>query len=360
MELRVGKRYRLGRKIGAGSFGDIYGGVDIHTGEEVAIKLESVKSKHPQLLREAKIYRSLHGIVGVPTAKWYGIEGEFHVLVMDLLGKSLEDLFNECGRKFSLQTVIILATQLISHLEAIHRKSLIHRDIKPDNFLIGRGSESQLVYVIDFGLSKLYRDPRIYRHIPYKEGKSLTGTARYASIQTHVGIEQSRRDDMESLGYVLMYFLRGSLPWQGLVATTKKQKYDRICERKCSTSLEVLCAGHPDEFKVYFEYVKSLKFADAPDYAFMRKLFDDLGGRIKAPRPPYASAPVFDWEILALNKKKSYEIKTIYSTVFNAVENAAAEGDAPSAPAPVLSATAADNDNDNETGAPSELNGEFA
>eukprot|EP01035_Chromulina_nebulosa_P016945 gene16945-22437_t len=291
MELRVGKKYRLGRKIGCGSFGDIYWGMDVTTGEEVAIKLESVKTKHPQLLRELKIYKSLHHTVGVPSAKWFGVEGEYNVLVMDLLGKSLEDLFNECNRQFSLPTVLLLADQLLERLEFVHRKSLIHRDIKPDNFLMGRGFNSQIVYVIDFGLSKLYRDPRSLRHIPYREGKSLTGTARYASIHTHMGIEQSRRDDLESLGYVLMYFLKGSLPWQGLQATTKRQKYERILQKKAATTVDGLCENHPDEFKQYFKYVKSLKFMDLPDYDFLRKLFRELYQRIGGPVPH-----VFDWE----------------------------------------------------------------
>eukprot|EP01036_Dinobryon_divergens_P030494 gene30494-39745_t len=240
MELRVGKKYRLGRKIGSGSFGDIYHGTNMTTGEEVAIKLESVKSKHPQLLRETKIYRSLNGVVGIPSVRWYGTEGDYNVMVIDLLGKSLEDLFNDCGRRLNLKTVLILADQLLCRLEIIHTKCYIHRDIKPDNFLMGKGLRKHMVYVIDFGLAKLYRDPRTHKHIPYREGKNLTGTARYASINTHLGIEQSRRDDLESLGYVLIYFLRSSLPWQGLKALTRKQKYDRILEKKISTSNERL------------------------------------------------------------------------------------------------------------------------
>jgi serine/threonine protein kinase len=124
-------------------------------------------------------------------------------------------------------------------VEFVHSRSFIHRDIKPDNFLMGLAKKANQVHIIDFGLAKKYRDPKTHIHIPYRENKNLTGTARYASINTHLGIEQSRRDDMESLGYVMMYFLRGSLPWQGLKAGTKRQKYEKISEKKMSTPVEV-------------------------------------------------------------------------------------------------------------------------
>lgn len=141
-------------------------------------------------------------------------------------------------------------------MEFVHSRSFIHRDIKPDNFLMGLGKKANQVHIIDFGLAKKYRDPKSHLHIPYRENKNLTGTARYASINTHLGIEQSRRDDMESLGYVLMYFLRGSLPWQGLKAATKRQKYEKISEKKMATPIEVLCKGFPLEFVTYFQYCR--------------------------------------------------------------------------------------------------------
>ncbi|KAL0461091.1 UNVERIFIED_CONTAM: Casein kinase-like protein 6 [Sesamum latifolium] len=240
MDHVVGGKFKLGRKIGSGSFGELYLGVNIQNGEEVAIKLEPVKTKHPQLHYESKIYMLLQGGTGIPNLKWFGVESEYNVMVIDLLGPSLEDLFNYCNRKLSLKTVLMLADQLINRVEYTHSRGFLHRDIKPDNFLMGLGRKANQVYIIDFGLAKKYRDLQTHKHIPYRENKNLTGTARYASVNTHLGVEQSRRDDLESLGYVLMYFLRGSLPWQGLKAGTKKQKYDKISEKKMLTPIEVM------------------------------------------------------------------------------------------------------------------------
>ncbi|KAK1312252.1 Casein kinase I isoform delta-like [Acorus calamus] len=293
MEPRVGNKFRLGRKIGSGSFGEIYLGINIQTNEEVAIKLENVKTKHPQLLYESKLYRILQGGTGIPNIRWFGVEGDYNVLVMDLLGPSLEDLFNFCSRKLSLKTVLMLADQMINRVEYVHGKSFLHRDIKPDNFLMGLGRRANQVYIIDFGLAKKYRDASTHQHIPYRENKNLTGTARYASMNTHLGIEQSRRDDLESLGYVLMYFLRGSLPWQGLKAGTKKQKYEKISEKKVSTSIEALCRGYPTEFASYFHYCRSLRFDDKPDYAYLKRIFRDL-----FIREGFQFDYVFDWTIL--------------------------------------------------------------
>ncbi|KAJ8760438.1 hypothetical protein K2173_015105 [Erythroxylum novogranatense] len=293
MDHIVGGKFKMGRKIGGGSFGELYLGVNIQSGEEVGIKLEPVKTKHPQLHYESKVYMLLQGGTGIPELKWFGVEGEYNCMVIDLLGPSLEDLFNYCNRKFSLKTVLMLADQLINRVEYMHSRAFLHRDIKPDNFLMGLGRKANQVYIIDYGLAKKYKDLQTHKHIPYRENKNLTGTARYASINTHLGVEQSRRDDLESLGYVLMYFLRGSLPWQGLKAGTKKQKYDKISEKKMLTPIEALCKSYPSEFISFFHYCRSLRFEDKPDYSYLKRLFRDL-----FVREGYQFDYVFDWTIL--------------------------------------------------------------
>lgn len=288
-ELRVGGKFRLIKKIGSGSFGDIYLGTNILTGEDVAIKLEELKSKHPQLHYESRVYKLLSGGQGIPLVRWFGLEGDYNVMVLDLLGPSLEDCFNYCKRRFTVKTVLLLADQMLARLEYCHSRNMIHRDIKPDNFLLGTGSTADKVFLIDFGLAKKYRDSKTHVHAMYREDKNLTGTARYASINAHLGIEQSRRDDIESLGYVLLYFLRGSLPWQGMVANTKKEKYEKINHKKMSTPVEVLCAGFPLEFTNYLNYARSLKFEETPDYRELRAAFRTVYEREKF------VDRVFDW-----------------------------------------------------------------
>jgi hypothetical protein len=197
-------------------------------------------------------------------------------MVMDLLGPSLEDLFNKCQRRFSLKTVLQIADQMLERVDTLHSRHLIHRDIKPANFVIGIGEGAANIYCVDFGLSKRYRHPKNLQHIPHRDGRSLTGTPRYASINNHLGIEQSRRDDLESIGYVLIYFLKGSLPWQGLKAKNAQKKYRLILEKKQQVSIAQLCQGCPSQFAEFLAYTRSLKFDAKPDIPYLRKLFRDL------------------------------------------------------------------------------------
>jgi serine/threonine protein kinase len=259
VELAVANgKYALVKKLGDGAFGEVFLGTDVETGEKIAVKLEAKATRHPQLINEARRLKRLNmsnKAIGIPRMRWYGTEGNYNIMVMDLLGPTLEDLFNKCNRKFSLKTILMLADQMLKRLEFIHSKNFIHRDIKPENFLMGAGKNSHIVYLIDFGLAKQYRDSKGH-HISYKDNKRLTGTPRYASINNHKGIgkknffltkivEQSRRDDLESLGYVLMYFNLGKLPWSGLKAKTKSEKYRKICDVKVQTGVNRLCEGFP-------------------------------------------------------------------------------------------------------------------
>jgi len=298
-EIKVGGRFLIGKKLGSGSFGDIYLGTDVQTKLEVAVKIEPANSRHPQLAYEYRIYRSLQKQPGIPKVYWFGREGGFHALVIDLLGPSLEELFNYCGRHFSLKTILMITDQLLTRLEYIHSKNFMHRDVKPANFLVGTKENDHHIYVIDFGLSKRYRDRKTMIHIPYNEKKSLTGTARYASINTHKGIEQSRRDDLESLGFVLMYFNRGKLPWQGLRAKTKKEKYVKIMEKKITTPISLLCKDFPNEFATYLKYCRSLRFVVDPDYEYLRGIFRELFDR-----SGFEMDGQYDWVIKSRNASR--------------------------------------------------------
>ncbi|ORX89468.1 binary complex of casein kinase-1 with Cki7 [Basidiobolus meristosporus CBS 931.73] len=274
----VGNQYRVGRRIGEGSFGVIFEGTDLNRKKAVALKFENRKASVPQLRDEYKVYKILSGVSCIPSAYYFGQEGAYNVLVIDILGPSLEDVFEKSHRKFSVKTVAMLAIQMILRIQSVHEHGLIYRDIKPDNFLLGRPNSSHetSVYMVDFGMAKYYINPKTKQHIPFRERKSLTGTARYMSINTHLGREQSRRDDLESLGHVFMYFLRGSLPWQGLKAANAKQKYSKIGEKKQTTSIKELCGGFPEEFAQYMNYVRTLGFEDKPDYKRLRGLFEQV------------------------------------------------------------------------------------
>ena len=269
------KKYKILKKIGQGSFGRIYSCQDITTKELFAIKVEQNTFQNNVLETESKFLSYLKGF-GIPEIKYFGHTAKYHLLVETLLYKSLENIYSESHGNFNLKDISMIGIQILDRLEYIHNKNVIHRDIKPDNFVIGKNNDKKVIYIIDFGLAKKYRNPKTLEHIQFKMTKRLTGTARYASINALKGGEQSRKDDLESLSYMLLYFLRGGLPWQGVTGMTKGEKYKKIYYLKKNIGAEKLFENLPEEFKEFYLYVKKLEFNQAPDYNYCRKLFLNL------------------------------------------------------------------------------------
>jgi serine/threonine protein kinase len=285
--LTINGQYLLAKQLGKGSFGEIYYGIDLklpknHPDKVVAIKLELKSSSAPQLLsNESRLYKYLQsdnynqnqdGRHGIPKLYWSGQQDDYNVMVIEMLGPNLENLLDRCGHKFTLKTTLILAQDILRRIHYLHSKRIIHRDLKPENFLIG--NQNNNLYLIDYGLCKLYKNAQ-GQHIPENHNKKLIGTIRYASLNAHIGHELSRRDDLESIGYILIYFMKGKLPWQGIgdASLSKAKKYQLIYECKAKTSIEQLCQGLPKCFKDYMDRVKALRFDEKPDYNALYNLF---------------------------------------------------------------------------------------
>ena len=274
IEKMLDKNYTIivNRQLGKGGFGQIYLGRNIKENIPIAIKVEE-NGNRSHLYMEYEILKSIQGPDGIPHVYKFRQGHKHNYLIMELLGKSLDKLFSECKKNFSNKTIFQIGYQMIQRIEYVHSKGYIHRDIKPGNFVIGKGPNSKKLYLIDFGLSKKYIDKITNKHIPYKEGKGLTGTARYVSLFTHYGIEQSRRDDIEGIAYNLIYLVKGKLPWQGVKTKNKKEKHKKIMESKLQISPEKLCEGLSGEFVSLLKYARELEFEEKPDYKRFKLMF---------------------------------------------------------------------------------------
>ncbi|CAD8096335.1 unnamed protein product [Paramecium primaurelia] len=257
-------QFTVQRKLSAGSFGIVYLGLDQNTKQEVAIKVEREENEDVRSLdREVQIFKHLGSMDGIPKLIWSGEEFGYNIIVMQLLGNDLAYHFKQLKR-FTLKTALLIAIQLIDVLEKLHFQGVIHRDLKPENILLGSGKENGKIYLLDFGISKIYRDCN-NKHIPFREHRSFLGTTRYASIAAHLGHELSRKDDLESMMYIILYFIRGQLPWQNMLNVTDDERTKKVGEMKLLLQQEIF-RDQPKEFQKIFDYIRKLQFQSEPNY----------------------------------------------------------------------------------------------
>ena len=294
-----GEVYQVEEKIGQGAFAEVYRVLTRENGKRYAAKFEDVKSNHQELYVEHKILQRIHkedGVVGIPHIFYYGVTEGRNMVVTDLLGESLDRKLKDSGGKLGLKTTIMILDQVLRRLELLHSHRILHRDLKPSNLAVGLGSNSQTIYLLDFGKAKKYMDSQD-AHIQMKTNKLSVGNLRYTSTNADKGIEQSRRDDLESLIYIAIYFANGKLPWQGIRATTICEKFRAVRSTKLKTAPEVLCAGLPPEMGQWLKYVRSLKFEQAPDYTMLKGLIKSMMAENK-----YIMDYMYDWKVRGVLK----------------------------------------------------------
>lgn len=271
--------YKFLDMLGSGSFGEVFLVRDKKTKIEYAAKIEE-KKNHSRLAEENKIYKQLRkggmksGLPKVYKFIELGDPPKFNGMIMEILDKNLDQILQECNSKFELSTVLKLGYDIIELLKQVHNAGFLHRDIKPNNFMIGKGRHKKDLYIMDFGLSKQFIN-KDGKHINFKIERSLVGTARYTSLNIHIGLEPSRRDDLEAVGYMLVYFLKGTLPWKGLKKKKSTDDQIKMIQRvKMCTSIAKLCEGIPTCFSEFITYCRELKFEEIPKYEYLQSLFE--------------------------------------------------------------------------------------
>ena len=285
----------LNRKIGSGSFGQIYQCLNKKTNEIVACKIESINELKPQLYHESKIMILMKNCTGFPTCYDFIITDQDKILIMDYLGPNLDVIMNKLPsdennmKKFTIKTSLMIMIQGIERLKNLHEKGIIHRDIKPENFVIGPKKKERLIYLIDFGLSKKISNDKLLPSI--KADRNIIGTMRYISMNTHQGYEQGRRDDLESLFYIIIYFIKGELPWQNIKSKTRAEKYTKIFEiKKMVTENGELIDGLPLEMGKILEYILGLNFIEKPNYLMMKNVIELILNKLN-----FSNDLQFDW-----------------------------------------------------------------
>ena len=303
-------KYSIKYLISKGSFGEVYLGTNIINGKNYAIKVEEINSGILYLKNECYILLNLKG-PGIPSVISFGVSDNYNILVENLLGKSIWDIWNEKKCKFILKDTCLFAIQAISLLEYVHSKNYLHRDIKPANFLVGNPDNSQL-YLIDFGNAKKFRSSKTGKHIMYMKSKLIKGALLFLSMNIFRGIETTRKDELESLGLVIIYLFLGSLPWSNEKFYSIKDGFIKIATIRNKISNEDICKGMPKEMNDYMNYVMSLNYEQCPNYEYLRKLFRNVLTKIGE-----SNEALFSW----VDKNKYRTISSKHSTSKNKKRN---------------------------------------
>ena len=303
----IKEKYMVFSQIGKGAFGNVFKGVNIETQEYVAIKFESQNVSKERLDKESQLYTFLkekNKRTFIPNIYWYGSVHNYNVLIMTRLGPSFENLIRKYNYTIQLKSILLLTINFFKVLKEIHSLDIIHQDIKPDNFAIGRNKLKKNIYIFDFGLSKIKESDM------NDKTNSLLGTVRYASIRAHEGYSLSYRDDFESLMYMIVYLYNRKLPWQGIQGKTKSEKNIKVLEMKKKIDLSQLCYRLPIEYQKIIHYSRNLEFNEKPKYDTLINIIEErLNGF------GFDINDQYEWTKLRTNSEKNYRKYLLKKTI---------------------------------------------